>query len=136
MTLQRADKHKSEGNKYMAAKQYERAVRSYGNALRESSDGIHSHIYYSNRAAALCYLECYSDAEKDALASLKLRPDYAKAHARLGLSRYSQSNYEGAVTAYRNALMYGPDSVASKSYLAKAESKLAKQQQRLAAGKR
>lgn len=134
--LQRADKHKSEGNKLMAAKQYERAVRSYGNALRESSDGIHSHIYYSNRAAALCYLECYNEAEKDALASLALRPDYAKAHARLGLSRYSQSNYEGAVSAYRNALLYGPDSVASKSYLAKAEAKLAKQKQRMAAGKR
>lgn len=126
----RAEKYKIEGNTYMSAHKYEAAVRSYSNALLESSDGIHSHLYYSNRSAALCYLECFDDAEQDALASIELQPRYAKAHARLGLSRYSQGNYIGAIAAYKDSLRYEADNEAAQTYLEKSKAKLVKQQMR------
>lgn len=121
---QEADRLKGEGNKAMARKQYEEAVRYYSRALRLSPAGSNSHVYFSNRAAALCYLERYEEAELDAERSLALSPEYGKAHARLGLSRYFLKDYYGAVEAYESALRYDPDNAASKSYLAKARAKV------------
>lgn len=119
-----AEKCKTKGNSYMASRDYKLALESYSNAIRLSPDGPHSHVYFSNRAAALCYLERYRDAENDSERSLHLNPTYGKAHARLGLSRFFLQKYEGAVQAYTAALKFDPDNAASKSYLAKAMSKL------------
>jgi small glutamine-rich tetratricopeptide repeat-containing protein alpha len=88
-----------------------------------------SHVYYSNRAAAFCYLECYHDAEMDAIQAIQLVPTYGKAYARLGLSRFLLKNYTGAIQAYETALQYDPNNSASQSYLTKAQQKLALQQQ-------
>lgn len=121
-----ADRLKGEGNKHMARKEYEKAIKSYTAALRLSPAGKSSHVYFSNRAAALCYLERYEEAELDSERSLALQPDYGKAHARLGLSRYFLCDYEGAIEAYECALHYEPNNNASKSYLNKAKAKLNK----------
>ena len=69
--------------------------------------------------------ELYADAEEDSLQSLHLKPDYAKAYARLGLSRFFLKNYVGIVEAYAKAFEFDPDNAASKSYRAKAMAKLA-----------
>jgi stress-induced-phosphoprotein 1 len=121
-----ADRLKGEGNKAMARKQYEKAVKYYSKSLRLSPAGHNSHVYFSNRAAALCYLERYEEAELDAERSLALNPEYGKAHARLGLSRYFLRDYYGAVEAYEAAVLYDPNNAASKSYLSKAKSKIGK----------
>jgi len=126
-----ADKLKNEGNTYMSRKEYNQAVECYTSALRLSPNGPNSHIFYSNRAAALCYLELYKEAEKDSLASLALKPDYGKAHARLGLSRFFMGDYQKAVEAYENALNYDPNNKASESYLSKAKNKLEIQRKKL-----
>ena len=60
----------------------------------------------------------------DATASIRLKADYGKAHARLGLSLFFLGHYEEAIEAYRTALKYEPDNKASLSYLHKAEAKL------------
>ena len=88
--------------------------------------GPSSHVYFSNRAAALCYLERYEEAELDAERALALNPEFDKAHARLGLSRYFLRDYHGAIDAYESALEYDPGNTASQSYLAKAKLKLGK----------
>ena len=119
-----ADRLKGEGNKAMARKQYEKAVKCYSKSLRLAPAGHNSHVYFSNRAAALCYLERYEEAELDAERSLALNPEYGKAHARLGLSRYFLRDYYGAVEAYEAALVYDPNNAASKSYLDKAMAKI------------
>jgi tetratricopeptide (TPR) repeat protein len=126
-TEREAEKYKTKGNAYMANKEYQAALEAYTNAIQASPNGTQSHVYYSNRAAALCYLERYQDAEQDSEFSLQLKPTYGKAHARLGLSRFFRNNYTGAIQAYTKALEYDPDNVASKSYLAKAKTKLEKQ---------
>ena len=108
----------------MSSREYELSVEAYTKAIELSPDGAHTHVYYSNRAAALCYLERYEEAEEDSLKSLALYPTYGKAHARLGLSRFFMQDYIGAVEAYNKALEYDPENAASKSYLAKAKAKL------------
>lgn len=119
-----AEKHKLSGNSYMASRDYQSALDEYSAALQLCPAGPNSHVYFSNRAAALCYLERYEDAEADSKSSLDLEPTYGKAHARLGLSRFFIGDYGGAVEAYTAALEYDPDSSASKSYLAKAKVRL------------
>ena len=119
-----AENCKLRGNAFMSNRDYEQARGMYARAIQLSPNGPQSHVFYSNRAAALCYLELYKDAEKDSLKALSLDPSYGKAHARLGLSRFFLEDYAGAVAAYTAALRYDPDNAASKSYLAKARNKL------------
>lgn len=125
--IREAEKYKTQGNQLMAHRQYQEAYEAYTTAIKLSPAGSQSHVYYSNRAAALCYLERYEDAAHDSQQSLALKPDYGKAHARLGLSRFFLADYPGAIQAYTAALKYDPDNAASKSYLAKAKLKWEKQ---------
>jgi tetratricopeptide (TPR) repeat protein len=122
-----AEKLKVKGNQHMASRDYQAALDAYSKALNLSPTGPQSHVYYSNRAAALCYLERYEDAAHDSEHSLELQPAYGKAHARLGLSRFFLNQYPAAIEAYTAALEYDPTNAASKSYLAKAKLKLEKQ---------
>jgi tetratricopeptide (TPR) repeat protein len=132
---QQAEKYKAKGNQFMVQRDYSSAYDAYTRAIELSSDGPQSHVYYSNRAAALCYLERYREAERDSLSSLRLVPGYGKAHARLGLSRFFVGDYEGAASSYQLALEHDPDNAASKSYLLKAQAKLQQQQQQQQRGK-
>lgn len=124
MDEREAEKFKVRGNSLMASRDYVQALDAYSKAIEICSNGSQSHVYYSNRAAALCYLERYEDAEQDSLKSLALNPTYGKAHARLGLSRFFLHDYLGAVKAYTKALEHDPENAASKSYLAKAIARL------------
>jgi len=124
--VQEADKIKIEGNKAMARKEYAPAIKLYSKALRLAPAGPSSHVYFANRAAALCYLERYEEAELDSERSLALVPEFSKAHARLGLSRYFLKDYEGAVDAYETALVYDPQNESNRIYLAKAKFKLSR----------
>lgn len=120
MDQKEAERFKAKGNSFMANRDYMSALDAYSRALQLCPHGEQSHVYYSNRAAALCYLERYEEAEHDSEQALALNPTYGKAHARLGLSRFFMGDYEGAVDAYSLALKFDPDNAASKSYLQKA----------------
>ena len=111
----------------MASREYDEAYEAYTSAIELSPNGPQSHVYFSNRAAALCYLERYLEASADSEQALQLKPTYGKAHARLGLARFFLEEYEGAVASYKAALKYDPNNAASKSYLAKAQAKLKQQ---------
>ena len=119
-----ADQLKVEGNKAMERKEFEKAVQYYSKSLSLAPAGRNSHIYFSNRATAFCYLECYEEAELDAERSLALNPEYGKAYARLGLSRFFLKDYFGAMDAYESALIYDPTNTTSKSYLEMAKAKV------------
>lgn len=126
--LEEANRLKVDGNKAMARKEYVEAIGLYSKALRLAPAGPQSHVYFSNRAAALCYLERYEEAELDAERALALHPEFGKAHARLGLSRYFLKDYHGAVEAYESASAYDPDNESNRIYLAKAKLKLGRRQ--------
>ena len=125
-SLETAEKHKTLGNTHMANRHYQSALESYSAAIESSPDGPESHVYYSNRAAALCYLERYDEAVQDSEMAISLKPTYGKAHARLGLSKYFLNELQDSIAAYKTALKYDPNNAANKSYLAKAQRKLEK----------
>ena len=136
-----ADQYKSQANAHMAARQYEQAYHAYTQAITAAANNNNNntssssapppplHVYYSNRAAALCYLERYSDAERDSLAAIQLEPTYGKAHARLGLCRFLTHQYGLAMEAYTTALAYDPHNAAAQAYLAKAKDAMLRQQE-------
>ena len=90
--------------------------------------GPSSHVFLSNRAAALLSLKRYSAAATDARRAVALAPTFGKAHARLGQALYFLKDYAGAVAAYEDAIQYEPDNQVTLTYLEKAKAKLAKQQ--------
>jgi len=126
--LLRADDHKNKGNVLMSSKQYTEALHQYDLAIKTSPSGPNSYVYYSNRAAAFCYLADYVKAMNDCRRSIDLNPMYEKAYSRLGLSLFFQGEYEGAISAYETSLALDPSNKASLSYLSKAKSRLAEQQ--------
>ncbi|KAL3763773.1 hypothetical protein ACHAW5_000346 [Stephanodiscus triporus] len=126
--LLRADDHKNKGNALMSSKQYTEALHQYDLAIKTSPSGPNTYVYYSNRAAAFCYLGNYVNAMNDCRRSIGLNPMYEKAYSRLGLSLFFQDEYEGAISAYETSLALDPSNKASLSYLSKAKSRLAEQQ--------
>lgn len=120
-----AERAKAEGNIFMQKKLYPQAVEAYTQALKISPNGPHSHVYFSNRAAALLSMKKFGDAILDSERSLALRPDYGKAHARLGLAHFLCGNYRQSMEAYTVSLKYDPHNASSKSYLEKAAKRLA-----------
>ena len=119
-----ADQYKDAGNAHMSKKEYELALEQYTLAISTSPAGSNSHVYYSNRAAAYCYLGQYDAAANDCMLSIDINPKYEKAHARLGLSRFFLEDFQGAIEAYGRALELDPNNAASKSYMAKAKKQL------------
>ena len=112
--------------------EYTRAYNAYSAALQLSPVGPSSHVFLSNRSAALLSLKRYSAAATDARRAIALAPTFGKAHARLGQSLYFLKDYEGAVGAYEDAIHYEPDNAVTRTYLEKAKTKLQRQQDKAA----
>ncbi len=98
--------------------------------MQLSPVGPSSHVFLSNRSAALLSLKRYSAAATDARRAVALAPTFGKAHARLGQSLYFLKNYEGAVAAYEDAIHYEPDNPITNTYLEKARSKWQRQKEK------
>jgi len=124
---EKADKKKQEGNNAVQKQNYNAAVRLYTEAIELLPDGPNSHIYYSNRAAAYCYLNSYELAVEDCLASTKLNDSYCKAWTRLGLSYYQLEQYDKAAEAYQRCVQLEPKIKGHKESLASAKQKFAEQ---------
>ena len=107
--------------------EFTRAYNAYSAALQLSPVGPSSHVFLSNRAAALLSLKRYAAAATDAKRAVALAPTFGKAHARLGQALYFQKDYAGAVKAYEDAIQYEPDNAVTQTYLEKAKAKLEKQ---------
>lgn len=122
-----ADKYKEKGNAYMVSKEYKLALQCYSYAIEASPSGPNSHIYYSSRAAAHCYLGDYNSAVNDCRKSIELDPTYEKAHTRLGLSLYFRGDYVSAIKAYEQSLDIDPNNQACFNYMVKAKEKHAEQ---------
>ncbi|KAL7464937.1 hypothetical protein ACHAXS_005269, partial [Conticribra weissflogii] len=108
----------------MQQKRFEDALDCYSAALELAPDGPNSHVYHSNRAAAFLSLNDCESSIRDSEKALSLKPDYAKAHARLGLAYFVSGRYEEAVRAYEEALEHDPENEWCKGHYEQAKLKL------------
>jgi len=122
-----AERMKALGNKHMAAQEFTKAYNAYSAALQLSPVGPSSHVFLSNRAAALLSLKRYAGAATDARRAIALAPTFGKAHARLGQALYFQKDYAGAIQAYQDAIHFEPENHVTQTYLEKAKIKHDKQ---------
>lgn len=86
---------KEKGNEYFKAKNYEKAIIYYTDALKCKED----HIFYGNRSACYYALSNYEKTIEDATSALKLKPDYSKcllrrAHAYEDLGQYEDAMFD------------------------------------------
>lgn len=92
---------KKEGNSAFTAKNYEKAIFCYSEAIKLNPK---DHTYYSNRANAYSntaeYLKCISDCEN----CLALKPSFTKALRRKGLACQQILRFGEAVAAFKTAL--------------------------------
>ena len=120
-----AERLKGFGNKHMANHEYTRACNAYSAALQLAPVRPSSHVFLSNRSAALLSLKQYAAAAKDAKRAISMCPDYGKAYARLGQALYFSKDYAGAIEAYEKAVKLDSDNAVTWAYLAKARGKYA-----------
>lgn len=124
-----AEEKKTLGNAAMTTKDYELAIKYYTEALDLSPDGINSHVYYSNRAAAYCYTNQQELSVLDCEAAINLKDDFTKAYSRLGFSNFALQRYEEAVAAYEKVAALEPDNKDHQETLRKAKKKFEKTSQ-------
>ncbi|CCH62052.1 hypothetical protein TBLA_0G01050 [Henningerozyma blattae CBS 6284] len=97
----KAEALKLEGNKAMAAKDYNLAVEKYNAAIKLVPTKA---VYYANRAAAYSSQEKYDEAIKDAESAIKVEPNWSKGYSRLGFAKFAQGKSQEALEAYKKAL--------------------------------
>ena len=79
---------KARGSEAYAAGKYESAVRCFGEAISVAArDDPDVHLYHSNRCAARLQVGDVEGATKDAEATTRLAPKWAKGWSRLGNCR-------------------------------------------------
>eukprot|EP01096_Ripella_sp_DP13-Kostka_P016678 TRINITY_DN8211_c0_g1_i1.p1 TRINITY_DN8211_c0_g1~~TRINITY_DN8211_c0_g1_i1.p1 ORF type:complete len:438 (+),score=246.01 TRINITY_DN8211_c0_g1_i1:87-1316(+) len=113
-----AEEKKQRGNEKLAAKQFDEAIRLYGEAIDINPTNP---IYFANRAAAYSHQKKHLEAIQDCKKAIELDPNYSKGWSRLGLSLYSLGNFGDSAQAYKKALELEPNNQQVKEALAIAE---------------
>ena len=111
------------GNDAIAVQDYNAAVRLYTEAIELCPDGVNTHIYYSNRAAAHCYLTSYELAIEDCDQCIALSPNYVKGYTRLGQAYSGMKDYDNAIEAFKKCVELEPKNKGHKDALSQAKQK-------------
>ena len=97
-----AQELKNEGNQFTITKDFDKAVEKYSEAIKLQGD---NEVFWSNRSAAYLQLDGMEKlALRDALVAQKLKPDWLKAHYRVGQAYMKVKKYIDAATAFWSAL--------------------------------
>lgn len=100
-TKAKAEGLKLEGNKAMATKDFDLAIKKYSEAIEVLPTNA---VYYANRAAAHSSTKNYDQAIEDAEAAIKTDPTYSKGYSRLGYAKFALGEAEEALEAYKKVL--------------------------------
>ncbi|KAE9351902.1 hypothetical protein PF008_g5723 [Phytophthora fragariae] len=102
-----AEGFKAEGNRLLAAQQFQEAVEMYTRALELDPDNA---VYYSNRSAAyLAMGDARGKALKDAEKCIELKPDWWKGYSRKGAAEHALLRLDAARATYNEGLKLEPD---------------------------
>lgn len=96
-----AETCKTEGNKSLAAGEYQEAIDMYTLAIDLNPN---SAIYWANRAAAYIHLKKWDKAIEDATEATKVDSNYGKGYYRLGSAYLNAGSPTEAVPAFERAL--------------------------------
>lgn len=100
-----ADKVKLEGNAFLKAKDFDKAVECYSKCIE--LDGTNA-IYYGNRAAAKMHLKEFSSAVDDCKMAISIDKTYVRAHERLASAYRSLDMDEKELEVLENAVATHP----------------------------
>jgi stress-induced-phosphoprotein 1 len=92
---------KDAGNKAFAAKDWDKAIDLFSQAI--AIDGS-NHVLYSNRSAAYSGKKDWSLALKDADKCIEINPTWSKGFARKGAALHGAKSYDEAIAAYEAGL--------------------------------
>ncbi|KAB5593004.1 Hsc70 cochaperone (SGT) [Ceratobasidium theobromae] len=118
----KAEKHKQDGNNFMASKDYQKAIDAYTEAIAIDPNNP---IYYSNRAAAWSSMGDHAVAADDAEMAIAVDPKFVKAYSRLGHAHFTLGNYQDAKSAFERGLAIEPNNANLEAGLTNAETRLA-----------
>ncbi|KAL6451221.1 LOW QUALITY PROTEIN: STI1 Heat shock protein STI1 [Candida maltosa Xu316] len=121
-----ADEYKAEGNKYFAAKEFEKAIDAFTKAIEASPEP--NHVLYSNRSASYASLKNFTQAYEDAEQTVKISPSWAKGYNRLATAQYG--NYEDAENSYKKCLELDPNNAMAKEGLQTVENAIIRRNQK------
>lgn len=91
------------GNKAFQAKDYDKAIQLFSQAITLDPS---NHVLYSNRSAAKAGKKLYSDALEDADKCVSINPTWGKGYARKGAALHGLRRYPEAIAAYSDGLKY------------------------------
>ncbi|KAI5780102.1 hypothetical protein EDC01DRAFT_633564 [Geopyxis carbonaria] len=114
-----ADKLKAEGNAAFAAKDFDKAISLFTQAIDVDPT---NHVLYSNRSGCYASIKDFDGALKDAIKvtgnQIELKPDWAKGYSRKGAAHHGLGDLIGACDAYEECLKLDPNNAQAKSGLA------------------
>ncbi|KAH8118488.1 chaperone [Phellopilus nigrolimitatus] len=92
---------KDQGNKAFAAKDYDKAIELFSEAIKLDPS---NHVLYSNRSAAKAGKRLWDAALEDAESCIKVNPTWSKGFARKGAALHGLHNFDGAIAAYEEGI--------------------------------
>ncbi|KAH9943011.1 activator of Hsp70 and Hsp90 chaperone [Epithele typhae] len=96
-----ADALKDQGNKAFQAKDYDKAIDLFTQAIEIAPT---NHVLWSNRSAAKAGKKDYSGALEDAEQCVKVNPTWSKGYARTGAALHGLRRYDDAIQVYEDGL--------------------------------
>uniref|UniRef100_A0A2P2HXJ6 Stress-induced-phosphoprotein 1 n=1 Tax=Hirondellea gigas TaxID=1518452 RepID=A0A2P2HXJ6_9CRUS len=119
----KAQELKDAGNAALNSDKPAVAVEKYTEAIEFDPE---NHVLFSNRSAAYAKLENYTQALKDAEATVKIKPDWAKGFSRKGAALVYLNRLDEAEEAYNAGLKIDPSNEQLKSGLSECTAKAAR----------
>lgn len=114
-----SEEYKAEGNKYFAAKDFEKAIEFFSKAIDASPEP--NHVLYSNRSASYASLKNFPKALEDAEACVKINGSWAKGYNRVAAAHYGLGNLDDAKQQYEKALQLDSNNAMAKDGLKSVE---------------
>ncbi|KAK7061350.1 heat shock protein sti1 [Favolaschia claudopus] len=96
-----ANELKDQGNKAFAAKDYDKAIDLFTQAIALDPT---NHVLFSNRSAAHAGKKQWADALTDAEQCVVVNPSWSKGYARKGAALHGSRRYDEAIAAYEAGL--------------------------------
>ncbi|KAI9106154.1 hypothetical protein DFS34DRAFT_602409 [Phlyctochytrium arcticum] len=116
----KAEELKGAGNKAMAAKDFDGAIKFYSQAIDLDKRNA---VFYANRAAAYSQIAKYDDAVSDAKKAIDVDATYSKAYGRLGQAYFCLGKLKEAKQACQDGLKLDSTNASMRQTLSAIEAK-------------